>query len=132
MIEEMEWAAGNHYRESILYHERGSACAISVEDTGQSNGSRASTGGLSAGGQFFKACTMYKNDVGDPYLQDVGDHVMPNHLSYSAARPNKATDQALRDTFHLSLSEAAKKFGMCTTAFKKLCRKQVPSSQKAG
>ena len=30
----------------------------------------------------------------------------------------------LREHFHLPLSEVAKKFGMCTTAFKKLCRKQ--------
>ena len=30
----------------------------------------------------------------------------------------------LREHFHLPLSEVAKKFGMCTTAFKKLCRRQ--------
>ena len=51
--------------------------------------------------------------------------IIPHHLSYSAVRrPNRVTDKALRENFHLPLAEVAKKFGMCTTAFKKLCRKQ--------
>lgn len=55
--------------------------------------------------------------------EETGD--MPLHLSFSAAgRPNRVTDKALRENFHLPLSEVAKKFNMCTTAFKKLCRKQ--------
>ena len=37
----------------------------------------------------------------------------------------RLTEKVLRENFHLPLSEVAKKFGMCTTAFKKLCRKQV-------
>ena len=36
----------------------------------------------------------------------------------------RLSEKVLRDHFHLPLSEVAKKFGMCTTAFKKLCRKQ--------
>mmetsp|Transcript_27406 Transcript_27406/g.72334 ORF Transcript_27406/g.72334 Transcript_27406/m.72334 type:complete len:397 (-) Transcript_27406:435-1625(-) len=39
-------------------------------------------------------------------------------------RSSRLTDKALREHFHLPLSDVAKKFGMCTTAFKKLCRKQ--------
>jgi len=55
--------------------------------------------------------------------EETGD--MPLHLSYSAAgRPSRMTDKALRENFHLPLSEVAKRFNMCTTAFKKLCRKQ--------
>ena len=42
-------------------------------------------------------------------------------LNYDICR---LTDKALREHFHLPLSDVAKKFGMCTTAFKKLCRKQ--------
>lgn len=34
------------------------------------------------------------------------------------------TPAALRENFHLPLTEVAKKFNMCTTAFKKACRKQ--------
>ena len=56
--------------------------------------------------------------------EEMGDHIMPYHLSHSAVRPNRTTDRALRDNFHLPLAEVAKKFGMCTTAFKKLCRRQ--------
>ena len=37
---------------------------------------------------------------------------------------SRLNEKVLRDHFHLPLSEVAKKFGMCTTAFKKLCRKQ--------
>jgi hypothetical protein len=32
----------------------------------------------------------------------------------------RITDKALREHFHLPLSGVAKKFSMCTTAFKKL------------
>jgi hypothetical protein len=55
---------------------------------------------------------------------ETGDHIMPYHLSHSAVRPTRTTDKALRENFHLPLAEVARKFGMCTTAFKKLCRKQ--------
>lgn len=34
------------------------------------------------------------------------------------------SEQNLREYFHLPLSDVAKKFGICVTAFKKLCRKQ--------
>jgi len=36
----------------------------------------------------------------------------------------RLSEKVLREHFHLPLSEVAKKFGMCTTAFKKTCRKQ--------
>jgi hypothetical protein len=36
----------------------------------------------------------------------------------------RVTENKLREHFHLPLTEVAKKFGMCNTAFKKLCRKQ--------
>lgn len=39
----------------------------------------------------------------------------------------QVTGQMLRDNFHLPLHTVAKKFGMCTTAFKKLCRRfEIP------
>jgi len=40
-----------------------------------------------------------------------------------AARRGHVTAKELRDHFHLPLHTVAKKFGMCTTAFKKLCRR---------
>ena len=43
------------------------------------------------------------------------------------ARRGHVTGQMLRDNFHLPLHTVAKKFGMCTTAFKKLCRRfEIP------
>jgi hypothetical protein len=33
------------------------------------------------------------------------------------------SEKELRDHFNMPLNEVAKKFGMCTTALKKLCRK---------
>ena len=33
------------------------------------------------------------------------------------------TGQTLRDHFHLPLHTVAQRFGMCTTAFKKMCRR---------
>ena len=44
----------------------------------------------------------------------------------------RLTEKVLRENFHLPLSEVAKKFGMCTTAFKKLCRKQVVFACSSG
>jgi hypothetical protein len=38
-------------------------------------------------------------------------------------RRGHVTGKMLRDNFHLPLHTVAKKFGMCTTAFKKLCRR---------
>ena len=43
---------------------------------------------------------------------------------------DRLNEKVLRDHFHLPLSEVAKKFGMCTTAFKKLCRKQAQPDPK--
>jgi hypothetical protein len=43
------------------------------------------------------------------------------------ARRGQITEKMLRDHFHLPLHTVAKKFGMCTTAFKKLCRRfEIP------
>ncbi len=39
------------------------------------------------------------------------------------SRRGQITGKMLRDHFHLPLHTVAKKFGMCTTAFKKLCRR---------
>ena len=36
---------------------------------------------------------------------------------------NMLSEKELRDHFNMPLNEVAKKFGMCTTALKKLCRK---------
>ena len=33
------------------------------------------------------------------------------------------SEKELRDHFNMPLNEVARKFGMCTTALKKLCRK---------
>ena len=41
----------------------------------------------------------------------------------SATAGVAVTDDVLREHFHLPLQLVAKKFGMCTTAFKKLCRR---------
>ena len=42
-------------------------------------------------------------------------------------RRGHVTGKMLRDNFHLPLHTVAKKFGMCTTAFKKLCRRfEIP------
>lgn len=35
----------------------------------------------------------------------------------------RVTEKKVKENFHLPLTEVAKKFGMCSTAFKKLCRK---------
>ena len=57
------------------------------------------------------------------------------------SRRGRITGKMLRDNFHLPLHTVAKKFGMCTTAFKKLCRRfeipkwphrQVSKSMTAG
>lgn len=37
---------------------------------------------------------------------------------------SRLSEHVLREHFHLPLSDVAKKFGMCTTAFKKHCRRQ--------
>ena len=43
------------------------------------------------------------------------------------SRRGQITGKMLRDHFHLPLHTVAKKFGMCTTAFKKLCRRfEIP------
>lgn len=43
------------------------------------------------------------------------------------SRRGQITGKMLRDNFHLPLHTVAKKFGMCTTAFKKLCRRfEIP------
>jgi hypothetical protein len=43
------------------------------------------------------------------------------------ARRGPITGKMLRENFHLPLHTVAKKFGMCTTAFKKLCRRfEIP------
>lgn len=84
--------------------------------------------GVGGSAHFFSAEATRDQeqlDIRKSEHQETGDHIMPHHLSYGAARPNSVTDTALREHFHLPLSEAAKKFSMCTTAFKKLCRKQV-------
>lgn len=46
------------------------------------------------------------------------------HTGYSLPVFRRISEKVLREHFHLPLSEVAKKFNMCTTAFKKLCRKQ--------
>mmetsp|Transcript_43689 Transcript_43689/g.103772 ORF Transcript_43689/g.103772 Transcript_43689/m.103772 type:complete len:500 (+) Transcript_43689:223-1722(+) len=52
------------------------------------------------------------------------EHIAPQH-SYPGMPMHKGlNEKVLREHFHLPLTEVAKKFGMCTTAFKKLCRKQ--------
>ena len=38
-------------------------------------------------------------------------------------RLSAVTGQTLREHFHLPLHTVAQKFGMCTTAFKKMCRR---------
>ena len=44
------------------------------------------------------------------------------------ARRGQITEKMLRDHFHLPLHTVAKKFGMCTTALQKLCRRfEIPT-----
>jgi hypothetical protein len=43
--------------------------------------------------------------------------------SYNASRVPVLSERELRDHFNMPLNEVAKKYGMCTTALKKLCRK---------
>eukprot|EP00291_Cryptomonas_curvata_P014347 CAMPEP_0172182742 /NCGR_PEP_ID=MMETSP1050-20130122/18572_1 /TAXON_ID=233186 /ORGANISM="Cryptomonas curvata, Strain CCAP979/52" /LENGTH=181 /DNA_ID=CAMNT_0012856229 /DNA_START=386 /DNA_END=927 /DNA_ORIENTATION=- len=43
--------------------------------------------------------------------------------SHGGARVPMLSEKELRDHFNMPLNEVAKKFGMCTTALKKLCRK---------
>ena len=57
------------------------------------------------------------------------DHILPQQHSFAGytgggGRAPRVTPAALREHFHLPLTEVAKKFNMCTTAFKKACRKQ--------
>ena len=47
----------------------------------------------------------------------------PRFVSEAAWRRESITPKMLKDNFHLPLHTVAKKFGMCTTAFKKLCRR---------
>ena len=45
----------------------------------------------------------------------------------TARHRGNVSAKELRDNFHLPLHTVAKKFGMCTTAFKKLCRRfEIP------
>jgi len=45
----------------------------------------------------------------------------------AARHRGNVSAKELRDNFHLPLHTVAKKFGMCTTAFKKLCRRfEIP------
>lgn len=57
------------------------------------------------------------------------DHILPQQHGFAGynnvnGRAPKITPAALREHFHLPLTDVAKKFNMCTTAFKKACRKQ--------
>ena len=46
------------------------------------------------------------------------------HLEATGGRRSApVTGQTLREHFHLPLHTVAQKFGMCTTAFKKMCRR---------
>ena len=52
-----------------------------------------------------------------------GDDKMLSEDSGCLVTGGAVTDNILREHFHLPLQQVAKKFGMCTTAFKKLCRR---------
>ena len=45
------------------------------------------------------------------------------HEAVAGRRIAAVTGQTLREHFHLPLHTVAQKFGMCTTAFKKMCRR---------
>jgi len=47
----------------------------------------------------------------------------PPPAQAGGARAPMLSEQDLREHFNMPLNEVAKKFGMCTTALKKLCRK---------
>uniref|UniRef100_A0A7S4KEA1 RWP-RK domain-containing protein n=1 Tax=Guillardia theta TaxID=55529 RepID=A0A7S4KEA1_GUITH len=56
---------------------------------------------------------------------EAAEHIAPQHNHpMNAVRSSRLTEKVLREHFHLPLVDVARKFGMCTTAFKKLCRKQ--------
>ena len=77
-----------------------------------------------------------EESTGAPKLEDSAQVANPGVRSNSRLdhnyetqmrRRGHVTGKMLRDNFHLPLHTVAKKFGMCTTAFKKLCRRfEIP------
>jgi hypothetical protein len=76
-------------------------------------------------------CPGEKSQVTDAAVQrNAGTtsvaHETPDDVAL-VARCGEITEKMLRDHFHLPLHTVAKMFGMCTTAFKKLCRRfEIP------
>ena len=82
-------------------------------------------------GSNFQSCAMQS------FVQGIWGQQHLNVKSFASNSPSKpsedshdvatkrgaVTGQMLRENFHLPLHTVAKKFGMCTTAFKKLCRR---------
>ena len=70
---------------------------------------------------------------GDVELNSMGNRTRSNHLSSSSLQPpnricaqytvNNVTLRDLQSLFHLTLVDAVKHMGMCTTLFMKICRK---------
>lgn len=129
----MDWGRGDVSAEGAVKMEWGHGDASAEGVVGEAS---AFSGGMSEylpqgeamGDKHFFSAEATRDqeqlDMRKSEHQESMDQVIPQHLSYAAVRPNKVTDKALREHFHLPLAEVAKKFGMCTTAFKKLCRRQ--------
>ena len=77
-------------------------------------------------------CPGEKSQVTDAAVQrNAGTtsvaHETPDDVAL-VARCGEITEKMLRDHFHLPLHTVAKKFGMCTTALQKLCRRfEIPT-----
>jgi hypothetical protein len=85
-------------------------------------------------GQYLASCSAPQPAAGQDSAAAsrsllVQDATAPTEEKTVAAGRHRGqvTGKMLREHFHLPLHTVAKKFGMCTTAFKKLCRRfEIP------
>eukprot|EP00292_Cryptomonas_paramecium_P023276 CAMPEP_0113688702 /NCGR_PEP_ID=MMETSP0038_2-20120614/16690_1 /TAXON_ID=2898 /ORGANISM="Cryptomonas paramecium" /LENGTH=198 /DNA_ID=CAMNT_0000609561 /DNA_START=230 /DNA_END=823 /DNA_ORIENTATION=+ /assembly_acc=CAM_ASM_000170 len=90
--------------------------SISLSELRESLGQENDYGGASmGGGNVLRKTRSVEN------LNALGGRLIP--ASGAGSRAPILSEKELRDHFNMPLNEVAKKFGMCTTALKKLCRK---------
>lgn len=81
-------------------------------------------------GQYLASCSAQPaaGEDGGAASRSPQDASAPTEEKTASGRHRgQVTGKMLREHFHLPLHTVAKKFGMCTTAFKKLCRRfEIP------
>ena len=104
-----------------MLREYQASCAAQPTGLGGS-GAGAQAGGIRVG---VTDAAVERNAGTRPRATSVG-HQTPDDVAL-VSRRGQITEKILRDHFHLPLHTVAKMFGMCTTAFKKLCRRfEIP------